>query len=95
MTDRTDVNSSLPRDNLWVQRRNLAHIEVLQILWAQMLLFKHQSVLLFDDLFLRQSFEDERFLCAFLWYCFYHCDGSGLKFVYTVSGLGLLTALLR
>ena len=63
MADCANVNGGLSRDNLGIQRRHLAHIEVFQCLRCQVILCQYSGLLQLDDLLSAELLEDEGGFC--------------------------------
>lgn len=77
MTDSSDIDCCLSRDDLWVQRGHFGDVEIIECLGRQMSLGEHSFLLSCDDFLLRLSLEHEGSLglgSLFLLYffSFYH-----------------------
>ena len=67
MANGADVDSCLPRDDLWVERRDFVDVEIVQCLRGEVSLCEHGLLLLVDDVFASLSSEFEfafRFFCV-------------------------------
>ena len=72
VTNGADVHSGLTRDNLGVKGGDLAHVEVSEGLWSQVILSQHCFSLLRDNFLLSVSLEDKFAFLRGLDLLFYH-----------------------
>ena len=86
MTNGSNINRSLPRNDLWVEWRDLVDVELFKRLRCEMCLGQYCLLLLFDDVFTGLADEFEfSFTSCFCGGCFDHFVINADLFVFIIT----------